>query len=365
MKKALLTIFLIAVVLGVSSCKRAEIVDPPWDGPAGFNILLEGSISPALLVIDGKTHISKVSVLVTDSKGNPLAGKTIHLAQFDSVSSQQVSWGYFDNRAATIEKVTDANGEISATYYWPLEWLASAMYIHAVLIVDGRSYSDSLPQDYMSLTLVRANDQENEAPVVNIVSPPNNAVVSGTVAISVLASDADNGINMVECYIDGQLIDSLAGSDTSNDYSFSWDASLYVNGRHTIRVTAFDKNGKSASDSVSVTLNNSDAKPTVAIVYPVSTTTIDLSAVTNKFVTIKVNATDDRGISRIQLYINEILQTPNVGKKSGTLYEYKWSTTSKPTPIVAGTNSYTLYVIAYDTLNQMTKSASVTVTVTL
>ena len=45
-EKNLFLLIMVGLVLGVSSCKRTEIDDPPWDGPAGFNILVEGSVSP-------------------------------------------------------------------------------------------------------------------------------------------------------------------------------------------------------------------------------------------------------------------------------------------------------------------------------
>ena len=159
MKKTLLTILLIAVVLGISSCKRTEIADPPWDGPAGFNILLEGSATPALLIIDGQIHTSEIYVRVTDSKGNPLANETIFFEQLaDSTSSQCSLTGvYFEKKYADhLQKVTNANGEVRVTFYGPVQYYSSAM-CHPCAHADRRSRlltTFNVPQDYIAITMV-------------------------------------------------------------------------------------------------------------------------------------------------------------------------------------------------------------------
>jgi hypothetical protein len=161
MKKILFLIIIIGLVLAVSSCKRTEIDDPSWEGPAGFNILLEGSVNPALLLIDGHMHTSQIYVRVTDAKNNPLAGETIFIEQLaDSTSHEQIDWGYFSGGYPTVQKVTNANGEINVTFYWPTEWQSSTMWIHALMVVGDRSYRGSnshignVPEDFISLTMI-------------------------------------------------------------------------------------------------------------------------------------------------------------------------------------------------------------------
>lgn len=160
MKKTLLTLLLITVILGISSCKRTDVADPPWDGPAGFYILLEGSVNPALQIIDGYIHTSVIYVRATDSKGNPLAGKTIFIEQLpDPTSYKQLDWGYFSNNQTTYQKVTDGNGEIRVTFYWPTQFYSEEMWIHALLVIDGRAYKyANVPQDFISLTMYRSGD---------------------------------------------------------------------------------------------------------------------------------------------------------------------------------------------------------------
>ncbi len=160
MKKTLYLLILAGLVLAFASCTRSEIADPEWDDPAGFYILLEGSANPAVFFIDGNIHTSQVYVRVTDSKGAPRAGETIFFEQLpDSATHQQVEWGYFENNAATIKKVTNGNGEAQVKFYSPVKFYSGGMIIHAVMEVDGRAYRGSsshvgtIPQDYIAITM--------------------------------------------------------------------------------------------------------------------------------------------------------------------------------------------------------------------
>jgi hypothetical protein len=151
---------LISVALGISSCKRADVADQSWDGPATFNILVEGSANPAVLLVDGLQHISRITVHITDSKGNPLAGRTLLFQQADAVFNW-IEVGFFENYQATIRKTSDANGIVTATFFLPADTdfagIDAQMYIRVLLVVVGRSDSFSLPQDYISLLLMHAN----------------------------------------------------------------------------------------------------------------------------------------------------------------------------------------------------------------
>ncbi|MBN2346073.1 MAG: hypothetical protein JXO51_06750 [Candidatus Aminicenantes bacterium] len=160
MKKALFLLIIAGLVLGVSSCKRSEIDDPAWDTPSGFYVLVEGSANPAVFFIDGNIHSSKIYVRVTASDGSPLPGETVFFEQLEDVAShRQLNWGFFDNSAATIRKVTNANGEVNVTFYSPTEYHSGGMYIHALMEVDGHAYRGSLshmgnvPQDFIAIAM--------------------------------------------------------------------------------------------------------------------------------------------------------------------------------------------------------------------
>lgn len=165
MKKTLFLLLIIGLVLSVSSCKRTSIDDPVWDSPVGFYVLLEGSANPAVLLIDGNIHISRIYVHVTDAKGNPLAGETIFFEQLDdSTSHRQIDWGYFENNLPTIQRVTNANGEVNVNYYGPVQWRSSGMWIHALMVVDDRAYRGStshignIPEDFIAMTMINSGN---------------------------------------------------------------------------------------------------------------------------------------------------------------------------------------------------------------
>ncbi len=160
MKKILFLLLIVSLVLAVSSCKRTDVSDPPWDGPAGYNILVEGSASPAVLLVDGIQHTSHITVRVTDWKGTPLSGRTILLQQADA-GFNWLELGFFQNSEPTIKLTTDGNGQVTATYFLPGEvefpGMDAQIYIRALLVIDGRVDGLSLPQDYISILLMHAN----------------------------------------------------------------------------------------------------------------------------------------------------------------------------------------------------------------
>jgi hypothetical protein len=92
------------------------------------------------------------------------------------------------------------------------------------------------------------------APNVSITGPSNGSAVSGTVSVSVSASD-NVGVSSVSLNIDGTSI----GSDTSSPYSFSVTTPNYGNGSHSLTATATDAAGNHATSTISVTVSNSGA----------------------------------------------------------------------------------------------------------
>jgi hypothetical protein len=86
-------------------------------------------------------------------------------------------------------------------------------------------------------------------PTISITSPADGTVVSGTITVSVQASD-DIGITKVEFYIDG----TLKISDISSPYSYTWDTTLYSAGSHTIKATVYDTASQTISDQHTITI---------------------------------------------------------------------------------------------------------------
>jgi len=91
-------------------------------------------------------------------------------------------------------------------------------------------------------------------PVVTITAPHNGDVVNhGVITIKAHATD-NTGVTKVEFYVDGTLkaTDDAGVTDT---FRGNWDASSETNGAHTLKAKAYNTGGKTAENSISVTLS--------------------------------------------------------------------------------------------------------------
>jgi hypothetical protein len=88
------------------------------------------------------------------------------------------------------------------------------------------------------------------APTVTITSPSNGSAVSGTVNVSVNASD-NVGVTSLSLSADGSVI----GTSASSSYTFTWNSSTAGSGTHTLSAKATDAAGNYNTYSISVTTN--------------------------------------------------------------------------------------------------------------
>ena len=95
-------------------------------------------------------------------------------------------------------------------------------------------------------------------PTVTITAPAGGATVAGAIDVVADASD-DIGVTQVEFFVDGGSI----GTDGNggDGWSVAWDTTTVGNGGHTLSATATDTGGQTGSDSISVTVANSDTTP--------------------------------------------------------------------------------------------------------
>lgn len=92
----------------------------------------------------------------------------------------------------------------------------------------------------------------NTAPTVSIVAPTSGATVSGNVAISAAAADAEATIASVRF----DLPDGTSIIDTAAPYEAVWNSATVPNGSYAIRATATDSQGATAQSSTTVTASN-------------------------------------------------------------------------------------------------------------
>jgi hypothetical protein len=170
---------------------------------------------------------------------------------------------------------------------------------------------------------------DDNAPTVDITSPIDGSIVTGTVNIDANATD-DRGINRVEFYRDNTLI----GSDMTAPYSIPHNFATDPPGVYLIKVIAFDTLNQTAMDAIKVVVGG-DA-PVVDITNPVN------GANVTGIVTIEATATDITGIDRVEFTVNGALQcTDNTAP-----YQCVWDTRLLPL------GSYIIRAVAYDTTAQ-------------
>ncbi len=187
------------------------------------------------------------------------------------------------------------------------------------------------------------------APVISIINPTPGSTVKDTVIVTPQIIE-DGGVDRVEYFIDGRL------KFTSNQtpYEFNWDVTNLLNGStHTVFARAFDENqNNSYSNVVSVTIESNNiidnTPPVVAINYPTSGLTV------SDTVSILATATDNVAVDRLELYVD--------GSLFSTLSQSPWIFPWNVTGYLSG-STHSIYIIAYDTNQNQTTSAIVTVTV--
>jgi hypothetical protein len=100
------------------------------------------------------------------------------------------------------------------------------------------------------------------APTVSITSPSNGSTVSGTVTVSISASD-NVGVTSISATAGGTNI----GSSANSSASFSWSTSGLADGNYIITATAKDAAGNTGTYSITVGI-----KTTIVVQPPTSTT---------------------------------------------------------------------------------------------
>ena len=188
-------------------------------------------------------------------------------------------------------------------------------------------------------------------PTCEIVFPTENSIIAETEPVTIQA-DADSavGISRVEFYING----NKEGEDATgpSPYTYDWDTySLPLpDGTYTIKAKAYNFEGKTVEDEISVVVNNTaDQAPFVSITNPQNEGIIRLTT------TIEVEASDEAPgeITKVEFYIDGT----KVGEDTGNPYSYTWDATK----VEDGDKE--IKVIAYDSIGQMAEQ-SITVTLT-
>ena len=148
-------------------------------------------------------------------------------------SANGINWSEFAVVGSNVTSFTDTGLTGSTTYQYRARAYNSA----------GNSSYSNIGTATTGVAVI-----DTTAPTVSILKPVGGAKVSGTVAISVTASD-NVGVSSLKLYIDGKLV----SSGNTSSLSYSWNTRKASAGTHTISSQATDPSNNMGSKSVSVT----------------------------------------------------------------------------------------------------------------
>lgn len=196
------------------------------------------------------------------------------------------------------------------------------------------------------LTVTPGDDFSSVGPLGGPFAPTSKTYIlenTGTGSINWTASKTADWITLSAT--SGNL---EIGTSTAVTVSINNNANFLPVGTYTDMITFLNTTNGSGSTTRNVTLliETPDTPPTVTITNPTDGQTVSGS------ITVQVEASDDNGISRVEIYIDDVL----TATLTTAPYTYQWDTTT------ATNSSHTLRATAYDTADQ-TADDQVTVNV--
>jgi hypothetical protein len=173
---------------------------------------------------------------------------------------------------------------------------------------------------------------DNTIPILEITSPLNQTIASGTVEVGVDASDT-SGIQQVRFYVDNALLTSQSEAP----FGFEWDTTSHSDGSAFLMCAVTDNAGNENSATHVVTVDNTGP---LLSVHSIS--------IWGESGIMAVNTSDPSGIERVEFYLDGILQYTDYA------YPYQWSWSGVTLP----DGSYTFMARSYDTLNHSSLASS-------
>jgi len=212
----------------------------------------------------------------------------------------------------------------------------------------GNACGGSTPEDTWidsdDLVFPAGSETDTVPPEAALTSPSPGAVLTGTVTVSAAASD-NLGVVAVD-FFEGE---TLLGTDAAEPFGVMWNTRSVANGSHTLMARARDVAGNvMASLPVTVTTDNDFVAPVASITSPAP----GVRVAVNQQVPLSASATDNLGVTQIELYVGGSRHSSSPGSSSGVAYAYFYST-----------GQYAVTARAYDAAGNVGLSPQVVVTV--
>jgi len=209
------------------------------------------------------------------------------------------------------------------------------------LLIKSTTNSLSSPSQNVTFTLLQTN-VDVSPPFIIITSPQHNTVIAyTTVYLSWHGEDWETGIAYYLVYVDTGLVANVTHPHAYMTYNITG----LIEGKHVIRVEAYDLEGNMDSDEVDIVIDLTG--PTASIIAPSNG-----SYLKGDVIIINVTGSDAISFDRMELYINNFL---TVTFLSEGLHSYTWKTKTY-------NGVYIIILIVYDKAGYQA-SAQITVTV--
>ena len=302
--------------------------------------------SSTVTVTVSNTAAPPAVAITAPANGNTISGKTVAVtANATAASGLTISSVQFKLDGSNLGSPIAGPGPYSTTL--DTTGLTNAQHTLSVVATDSGGVSNT------SATVTVTVSNTAAPPTVAITAPANGTTISGKIVAVTANAMAASGLTIasVQFKLDGNnLGNPIAGP---GPYSTTLDTTSLSNAQHTLSALATDSGGGSnTSATVTVTVSNTAAPPTVAITAPANGTTIS-----GKTVAVTANATAASGltIASVQFKLDgNDLGNPIAGPGP-------YSTTLDTTGL---TNAqHTLSAIAKDSAGVSATSSIITVTV--
>lgn len=197
----------------------------------------------------GRIQLPSDYIIPSASISAPLNGATVNgktvtysVNASDNVGVSKVEF-YVDNKLIA----TDTTSPFSTSW-------DTTTYTNGSHTLVAKAYDAAGNVGTSQTVTVTINNPDTTAPTVTITSPTNGSTVAKGTTITIAATASDSGlvtsgISKVLFYVNG----SLSCTDTTSPYSCSWKVGQKSGVTYTLKATAYDGAGNTASNSITVT----------------------------------------------------------------------------------------------------------------